>query len=91
MSTLRDITSNNSLFSDGKYEILYCTGIPHSFEDDPLPMVQTLNGADVNCENIDLKYKVNWLEEYKTIESISFWMPKDDAYLKDVFLSLIHI
>lgn len=87
MSTLRDITSNNSLFSDGKYEILYCTGIPHSFEDDPLPMVQTLNGADVNCENIDLKYKVNWLEEYKTIESISFWMPKDDAYLKDVFIT----
>lgn len=85
MDTLHNIISDNNQFSDGKYEILYCTGISHSFEDDPSPMVQSLNGADVNCENVDLKYKVNWLEEYKTIESISFWMPKDDAYLKDVF------
>lgn len=85
MNTLHNIISDNNQFSDGKYEILYCTGIPHSFEDDPLPMVQTLNGADVNCENVDLKCKVNWLEKNKVIESISFMMPRDDAHLKDVF------
>lgn len=85
MNTLHNIISDNNQFSDGKYEILYCTGIPHLFEDDPLPMVQTLNGADVNCENVDLKCKVNWLEKNKVIESISFMMPRDDAHLKDVF------
>lgn len=88
MSTLRDITSNNSLFSDGKYEILYCTGIHHSLEDTPSTIVQSLNGANVNCENVDLKCKVNWQEKYKIIESISFLMPRDDAYLKDIFTTL---
>jgi len=85
MDTINNITFDNNQFSDGKYEILYCTGIPYSFEDDPSPMVQSLNGADVNCENVDLKCKVNWLEKNKVIESISFMMPRDDAYLKDVF------
>lgn len=85
MNTINNITFDDNQLPDSRYEILFCTGIPKSFEDEPPSMIQIINGADVNCENVDLKCKVNWLEKNKVIESISFMMPRDDAHLKDVF------
>lgn len=85
MNTINNITFDDNQLPDSRYEILFCTGIPKSFEDGHPSMIQIINGADVNCENVDLKCKVNWLEKNKVIESISFMMPRDDAHLKDVF------
>lgn len=85
MNTINNITFDDNQLPDSRYEILFCTGIPKSFEDGHHSMIQIINGADVNCENVDLKCKVNWLEKNKVIESISFMMPRDDAHLKDVF------
>jgi hypothetical protein len=85
MNTINNITFDDNQLPDSRYEILFCAGIPKSFEDGHPSMIQIINGADVNCENVDLKCKVNWLEKNKVIESISFMMPRDDAHLKDVF------
>ena len=85
MNTINNITFDDNQLPDSRYEILFFTGIPKSFEDGHPSMIQIINGADVNCENVDLKCKVNWLEKNKVIESISFMMPRDDAHLKDVF------
>lgn len=85
MDTINNITFYNNQLPDSRYEILYCTGVPESFGDEPSSRIQIINGADVNCEYVNLKCKVNWLEKNKVIESVSFMMPRDDAYLKDVF------
>lgn len=85
MDTTNNITFDNNQLLDSRYEILYCTGVPESFGDEPSSRIQIINGADVNCEYVNLKCKVNWLEKNKVIESVSFMMPRDDAYLKDVF------
>lgn len=87
MGTSSNIIYDNSMFTDGKYEILFCTGFPQSPDDDYSYVIQVLNGADVTNPQMDLKYKINWLEKYTTIESISFLMPQDKTYLGDVFIT----
>ena len=87
MGTSSNIIYDNSMFTDGKYEILFCTGFPQSPDDDYSYVIQVLNGADVTNPQMDLKYKINWLEKYTTIESINFLMPQDKTYLGDVFIT----
>lgn len=85
MDTSNNIIYDNSIFTDGKYEILFCSGFSQSPNEDYNHVVQTINGADVNSPYIDLKYKIDWLEKWKSIKSVSFLMPQDKAYLGDVF------
>ena len=85
MSPSNDIIYNNDRFTDEKYEVLFCSGLPQSFNDSYDHVVQTINGADVSLPYRDLKYKIDWQEKGKSIKSISFLMPQDKTYLGDVF------
>lgn len=77
----------SSIISVGKYEILYGTGVAASFEEDTPKVIQYLNNAKVRYYDIDLKCDINWKETGKSINSISFLMPRDNAYLADVFIT----
>ncbi len=85
MDTSNNIIHDNGIFTDGKYEILFCSGFPQSPDEDYNHVVQTINGANVHLPYIDLKYKINWLEKWKSIKAVSFLMPEDKTYLGDVF------
>lgn len=87
MDTSNNIISDSSIFTDGKYEILFCSGFPQSPDEDCDKVIQTINGADVNLPYIDLKYKIDWKEEGKSVKSISFLMPQNKTYLGDVFIT----
>ena len=81
-----NLIDDSSMFYFKGYEILFCTGIGHSFDDSPSNVIQILNGANViNPPNTELKYKINWLEKGKAIKSISFFTPPNKKYLGDVF------
>ena len=77
----------SSIISVGKYEILYGTGVAASFEEDTPKVIQYLNNAKVRYYDVDLKCDINWKETGKSINSISFLMPRDNAYLGDVFIT----
>lgn len=77
----------SSIISVGKYEILYGTGVAASFEEDAPKVIQYLNNAKVRYYDIDLKCDINWKEAGKSINSISFLMPRDNAYLGNVFIT----
>lgn len=85
MDTSNNIIYENGIFTDGKYEILFCSGFPQSSYEDYNHVIQTINGADVNLPYIDLKYEINWKEKGKSVKSVSFLMPEDKTYLGDVF------
>lgn len=85
MNTSNNIIHDNGIFTDGKYEILFCSGFPQSPDEDYNHVIQTINGAGVNLPYIDLKYEINWKEKGKSVKSVSFLMPEDKTYLGDVF------
>lgn len=87
MDTSNNIIYDNGIFTDGKYEILFCSGFPQSPDEDYNHVIQTINGADVNLPYIDLKYEINWKEKGKSVKSVSFLMPEDKIYLGDVFIT----
>lgn len=87
MNTSNNIIHDNGIFTDGKYEILFCSGFPQSPDEDYNRVIQTINGADVNLPYIDLKYEINWKEKGKSVKSVSFLMPQDKTYLGDVFIT----
>ena len=87
MDSSINIIDDTGIFTDGKYEILFCSGIPQSPNESSYSVVQVLNGADVNNPYMDLKYKIDWQEKGKSIKFISFLMPQDKTYLGDVFMT----
>ena len=80
------------MFSDGKYEILYENNPSPTIDDNGEiwcnKVVFTLNGGDVQFDNVDLKYKIHWEKEEEKVSHVSFKMPKDDTKLSDVFLTM---
>lgn len=87
MNTSNNTIHDNGIFTDGKYEILFCSGFPQSPNEEYNQVIQVINGAEVKLPYIDLKYKIDWLEKWKSIKSVSFLMPQDKAYLGDVFIT----
>ena len=83
-----NIIDPNNIISFGKYEILYASS---SFvENDELyqsKAVQYLNDAFVKFYDVNLQVKINWQAIGKSISSISFLMPKDEAKLGDIFIT----
>ena len=85
-----NIIEVGSIISVGSYEILY-TSVPKWDEEnniaDQKKVIQYLNNAYVQYGNIDLKVNINWIEKGKSISSIDFIMPKDEAKLSDIFIT----
>lgn len=87
---IEEVVEIGSIVSVGKYEILYASS-PYYYESDgiidSIKVVQYLNNAYVRYNDIHLKYRINWKEVGKSIESVSFFMPKDKTHLGDVFIT----
>ena len=82
-----EITSDGSLFTDGKYEILYASK-PYVDKDGNISdstAICSLNGADVDYMSVDLSCHIHWREKNRIVDFISFTMPRDDAKLSHVF------
>ncbi|MCL2860701.1 MAG: hypothetical protein FWF46_09250 [Oscillospiraceae bacterium] len=86
----REISS--SRFCIGRYEILSTT-MPYLDENGEYDgysthrVIQEINGADVKYFDTGLKYYIDWKEKRKSINSISFTMPSDDAKLGHIFVT----
>ena len=78
----------SSIISVGKYEILYGTGLAASFVEDSPKVIQYLNNAKVRYYDVDLKCDIDWKETGKSINSISFLMPRDNASVSYTHLTL---
>jgi hypothetical protein len=76
---------DSSMFSFGKYELLFASRL---FLDDDYSghPIQYLNGAGLKSLETNLKYEIDWKEKYKSINSVSFQMPRDEAKLGDIFV-----
>lgn len=85
---------NPEIISVGEYKILYTyeyapNSNPKSRTDDWVyrdDLVKSVNNAEVKYL-VDLKCTINWQEIGKSINSISFLMPRDEAKLGDIFLT----
>ena len=83
-----EICNDSSRFCFGKYEILFASR--PVLDDDNYCFghaMQYLNGAEVKYSETDLQYEIDWKEKYKSINSISFWMPRNEAKLGDIFVT----
>lgn len=79
-----------SIISVGKYEILYASAPEWDEKNntvDEKKVIQYLNNAFVQYNNIDLKVIINWIEKGQSISSIDFIMPQDEAKLSDIFIT----
>lgn len=80
-----------SIFSCGKYEILFATAYPEDpeeFENQGYDRgMQYINNASCN-PNRHYKYEVKWKKKFEEIESIDFKMPDDEAKLSTIFGNL---
>ena len=80
----------SSIIAVDKYEILYASAPEWDKENniaDQKKVIQYLNNASVQYGNIDLKININWIEKGKSISSIDFIMPQDEAKLSDIFIT----
>jgi len=81
---------DSGMFSFGKYEILFASA-PYLDENGEYDgysthsVIQEINGADVKYSDTGLQYNIDWKEKGKSINSISFTMPRDDAKLGHIF------
>ena len=80
-----EMENSSSRFCIEKYEILFSSS--PSKDDDGFTdyTVQYINGADVKSPETDLQYEINWKEKGKSINSVSFTMPSDEAKLGNIF------
>ena len=84
MSPSNDIIYNNDRFTDEKYEVLFCSGLPQSFNDSYDHVVQTINGADVSLPYRDLKYKIDWQEKGKVIDEVKICSYENNLFRRCV-------
>lgn len=87
--TTNELINDSSMFSCGKYEILFATALPENPEecDDLDHGMVDINGA--SCDpNRHYKYKINWKVIGKEIDSVDFKMPTDEAKLSTIFGTL---
>lgn len=49
-------------YSNGEYKILYCTNPNSKDEKDTENVIQFIQGAEVRCNNVNLKSRINWIE-----------------------------
>ncbi len=84
---IEDILNDGSMFSFGKYEILFASTLPINEYEDGNRGIQYINGAlcDPNCH---YEYAIQWKEKGKEISSVDFKMQDDNAKLSTVFGSL---
>lgn len=85
-----NIVEPQSIISVGKYEILYASASEWNEKNniaDQKKVVQYLNNAYIQYDNIDLKIEINWIEKGESISSVDFTMPRDEAKLSDIFIT----
>lgn len=75
---------DSSMFSNGKYEILFCS---KPYSDDNERIIQNIQGAEVITETIDLKHKIIWKNGVTggEIESVNFYIEHNDIKLGQIF------
>lgn len=90
-NTQYDIFEPGTMLAIGKYEIAYGRNLSYDSDNDSIYNSQVpywLNGAQVKYKDVLLTCDIDWKETGKSINSISFLMPRDNAYLGDVFITV---
>lgn len=85
-----DIYEPGTMLTIGKYEIAYGRNLSYNSREDSIFDSQVpywLNGALVKYQSVKLECKINWKVFNKEINFMSFWMPRGNTYLGDVFHS----
>jgi len=87
---LEEMQNSSNMFCIGRYEILFASIPFYDIDNDLITntsAIQYLNGADVKYSDTGLEYGIDWKEKGKSINFISFTMPRDEAKLGNIFLT----